>query len=58
MKQGRFQRWTPADEERLRRLAAEGRTSVTIAERLKRSVGSVRYRAKQLRVSFVKAKGK
>jgi hypothetical protein len=58
MKEHRLEPWTPADDERLRKLAAEGRTSVTIAERLKRSSASVRSRAMILKVVLVKAKGK
>ena len=37
MNERRVQPWTPAEDERLRKFAAEGRTLVTIAERLKRS---------------------
>jgi hypothetical protein len=49
--------WTPEDDERLRKLAAEGRTSITIAERMKRTPESVRRRAKTLKVVLMKAKG-
>jgi hypothetical protein len=52
----RLQPWTPEDNERLRKLAAEGRASVTIAERLKRSPNSVRNRAAELNIVLVKAK--
>jgi len=52
------QPWTPADDERLRKLAAEGRSVATIAERLKRSESAVRRRAKDLGITLVKAKGK
>jgi hypothetical protein len=58
MKGRRLEPWTHADDERLRKLAAEGRTPVTIAERLKRSPASVRSRAMILKVVLVKAKGK
>jgi hypothetical protein len=51
------QPWTPEDDQRLRKLAAEGRTSVTIAERLKRTPASVRGRANALNVVLMKAKG-
>ena len=56
MTERRLQPWTPEDNERLRKLAAEGRTSVTIAERLKRSPNSVRNRAAKLNIVLVKAK--
>jgi len=52
------QPWTPSEDERLRKLAAEGRTSATIAERLKRSRHSVRQRALRLKIVLVKAKEK
>jgi hypothetical protein len=55
-------RWTPDEDVRLRRLADEGRTSVVIAERLKRSRSSVLARAKSLGIEVKravrKAKGK
>jgi hypothetical protein len=57
MKRRIVQPWTPEDDDRLRRLAAEGRTSVTIAERMKRTPASVRGRAKAINVVFMKAKG-
>jgi hypothetical protein len=50
MNERRGQPWTPADDERLRKLAGEGRNAQTIAERLKRTVGAVRGRAKHLGV--------
>ena len=56
MTERRLQPWTPEDNERLRKLAAEGRTSVRIAERLKRSPNSVRNRAAELNIVLVKAK--
>ena len=52
----RLEPWTPEDDERLRKLAGEGRTALTIAERLKRSTTAVRGRAKRLGVELVKAK--
>src|SRR5258706_1379453 len=58
MKERRVQLWTPAEDERLRKLAAEGRPSVTIAERLKRPPDSVRYRAAKLKIVLVRAKRK
>ncbi|MBR1157375.1 SANT/Myb-like DNA-binding domain-containing protein [Bradyrhizobium sp. JYMT SZCCT0428] len=57
MKKRIIQPWTPEDDNRLRKLAAEGRTSVTIAERMKRTPASVRSRAKAINVVFLKAKG-
>jgi DNA-binding Lrp family transcriptional regulator len=53
----KHQPWTSADDERLRKLAAEGRTPLTIAERLKRSPDSVRNRAAKLKIVLVRAKG-
>jgi hypothetical protein len=41
-----IQPWTPEEDERLRKLAAEGRTAVTISERLKRAPKSIRHRAR------------
>jgi DNA-directed RNA polymerase alpha subunit len=48
-----IQPWTPSDDESLRKLAAEGRSWTTIAERLKRTRSSVRSRAKILRAMKV-----
>ena len=48
------QPWTPSDDERRRKLAAEGPSSVTIAERMKRSPASIRDRAKKLKISLRK----
>jgi hypothetical protein len=50
--------WTPEDDERLRKLATEGRSVATIAERLKRPPGSIRNRAARLKIVLAKAKGK
>ena len=58
MKESLVQPWTPAEDERLGKLAAEGRTSATIAERLKRSQESIRRRAAKLKVELVRAKQK
>jgi len=51
------QPWTPSDDERLRKLAAEGRSSLTIAERMKRSQQSVRNRARRLEIVLAKVQG-
>ena len=48
MKRRIIQPWTPSDDESLRKLAAEGRSWTTIAERLKRTRSSVRSHAKIL----------
>jgi hypothetical protein len=50
--------WTSEDDERLRKLVGEGRTALTVAERLKRSPHSVRNRAVKLKIALAKAKGK
>jgi hypothetical protein len=47
-------RWTPEEDERLRKLALEGRTAATIAERLKRPIPSVRGRAIALKIVIAK----
>jgi hypothetical protein len=46
--------WSPEEDERLRRLAEEGRSVVTIGERLKRSKGAVYKRAQILNVAFTR----
>jgi len=51
------QPWTPSDDERLRKLAAEGRSSLTISERMKRSQQSVRNRARRLEIVLAKVQG-
>ena len=51
------QPWTPEDDERLRKLLAEGRSSLTIAERLKRSPASIYKRAKKLKIVLAKVQG-
>ena len=48
--------WTPSDDERLRKLAAERPSSVTIAERMKRSPASIRDQAKKLKISLAGGK--
>jgi hypothetical protein len=50
MKKPILQPWTSSDDERLRKLAAEGRSSVTIAERMKRTPDSIRNRAKKFKI--------
>ena len=55
MKSRIIQPWTPSDDERLRKLAAEGRSSVTIAERMKRSPKSIRSRARALKIVLRRA---
>jgi hypothetical protein len=57
MKRRIIQPWTPEDDDRLRRLAAEGRTSVTIAERMKRTPASVRSRTRAIKVVLMKGEG-
>jgi hypothetical protein len=46
--------WSPADDERLRKLVEEGRNSVTIAERLKRTTNAVLTRAHKLKITIIK----
>ena len=55
MNERRVQRWTPSDDERLRKLAAEGRSSVTIAERMKRTPPSIWARARRLKIVLRRA---
>jgi hypothetical protein len=55
MKEWSPQPWTPEDDERLRKLANEGRTTRTIAECLKRTPAAARTRAKALNIVIVKA---
>lgn len=45
-------RWMPEDDDRLRRLAQEGRSTAVIAERLKRGEDAVRSRAARLRIAL------
>jgi DNA-binding NarL/FixJ family response regulator len=58
MTERRIQPWTPEEDERLRKLAGEGRAVPIIAERLKRSPHSVRNRAKVMGVKLPKVKEK
>ena len=51
------QPWTPSEDEQLRKLAAEGRSSVTIAERMQRSPNSIRRRAQRLKIVLAKVQG-
>lgn len=53
---GQKLRWTIEDDNRLRKLALEGRTAETIAERLKRSRSAIRRRAEVLNVSISRLK--
>jgi hypothetical protein len=46
-------RWTPEEDDRLRRLADEGRSAGVTAERLKRTRAAVYTRAKKLGVTFL-----
>jgi hypothetical protein len=48
-------KWTPEEDERLRKLALEGRSSVKIAEVLKREKVAVRRRAAKLKVAIARA---
>jgi hypothetical protein len=45
-------RWTPEEDDRLHRLAKEGRSAAVIAERMKRSVESIKSRAHGLGISL------
>ena len=49
-------RWAIEDDDRLRKLALEGRTAETIAERLKRSRSAIRRRAEVLNVPLTRLK--
>jgi len=53
----RVELWTSKDDERLRKSADEGRNVSTIAERLKRSPHSVRYRAMLKKIALTRVKG-
>lgn len=49
---GKIVRWTPEDDEALRRMAAQGVTRAAAAERLGRSLQAVRNRAPKVGASF------
>ena len=49
------QPWTSEDEARLRALAGAGRSAATIAERLKRTINAVRFKARTLNVMLRRA---
>jgi hypothetical protein len=51
------QLWTHSEDEQLRKLAAEGRSSLSISEQMKRSRQSVRNRARRLKIVLAKAQG-
>ena len=51
------QPWTPSEDEQLRKLAAEGHSSMTIAEEMKRSRQSIRNRARLLKIVLAKVQG-
>jgi hypothetical protein len=48
---------TPSEDEQLRKLAAEGRSSLTISEQMKRSQQSIRNRARLLKIALAKVQG-
>jgi hypothetical protein len=48
--------WTAEEDERLRKLAAEGRSAATIAEWMKRTPSSIRARAVLLKLPIAKVK--
>ena len=48
-------RWTAEEDERLRRLANEGRSAAVISERTKRSVDAVLARANKLGIAIRRA---
>jgi hypothetical protein len=57
MKRRIIQPWSASEDERLRKIASEGRSSVIIAERLRRTPASVRSRARTLGVVLPKVNG-
>lgn len=48
--------WTTEEDERLEKLASQGRSAATIAERMKRAPASIRSRARKLKINIVKVK--
>jgi hypothetical protein len=52
------QPWSSEDEARLRALAAAGRSTATIAERLKRPPAAIRYKAMRLNVVMQRVRAK
>jgi hypothetical protein len=51
------QPWTHSEDEQLRKLAAEGLSSLTISERMKRSQQFIRNRARRLKIVPAKVQG-
>jgi len=49
--------WTPSEDEQLRKLAAEGRSALTISEQMRRSLQSIRDRARRLKIVLAKVQG-
>jgi hypothetical protein len=52
------QPWSSEDEARLRALAAAGRSTATIAERLKRPPAAIRYKAMRLDIAIQRVSAK
>jgi len=52
------QPWSSEDEARLRALAAAGRSTATIAERLKRPPAAIRYKAMRLNIAIQRVRAK
>jgi hypothetical protein len=52
------QPWSSEDEARLRALAAAGRSTATIAERLKRPPAAIRYKAMRLNIVIQRVRAK
>jgi hypothetical protein len=49
-----FVRWSPAEDEQLRRLALSGLSLAEIAAQMERSKSSVRYRALNLKIAIAR----